>query len=131
MRSRRPEFLPFDKVRSTGGDNVAPVLSSPDNGTETVDGTTNFGATTTKGGGGFYWAVTTDAGTATVEQIVLGTGGNIIADKAGRVNVTAPGVVTVAAVTGLSSATAYELFFVHVDSGGNRSASSTVGFTTL
>lgn len=131
MRSRRPEYPAFDKVRSTGGDTVAPILSSPDNGTETADGTTNFGATTNKGGGGLYWAVTTDNGSATVAQIVLGSGGNIIAGKAGRVSIGDPGAILVAAVTGLTTATNYELFFVHVDERGNRSDSVTVGFLTL
>ena len=130
---RYPPPKAFDKRASmerTSGDNVLPVLSAPDNGTEAGDGTTNFGATTTKNNGGLYWAVTTDGGTATAEQVVLGAGGNIVAGKAGRQAVTGAGAVTVAAVTGLSALTAYELFFCHVDVHGNRSATSTVGFTT-
>lgn len=133
MPRARTYYTPFNLLAGatvTGGDSVLPVLSSAQNGTETSDGTTNFGATTTKSNGGFYWAVTADAGTATADEVVNGYGAAIIEGKAGRVAVTAAGAVTAAAVTGLSASTAYELFFVHVDANGNRSAAATVGFTT-
>ena len=143
----RPQHTPFNaKAKSSDrgmrsgpvvnikvGDNVIPVLTSPIDGDPTVDGTDNFGATTSKAGGRFYHAVTANAGSLTKEEVVsaVQTGASAIL-ASGSMAVTASGaLVNATAITGLTTATNYELFYVHVDVAGNMSAVVTVALLTL
>ena len=110
---------------------VAPTLSSPSMGSVTSAGGAPT-VTTNKASGTLYYAVLTNGGSATDAQIIAGSGGNIVAGKAGNQAVTATGVNTFAAVTGLLGSTDYEVVFLQVDaeSPANTSAQATAGFTT-
>lgn len=115
--------------RSARGDMTRPVLSSPSMASLTIEGGVPT-VTTNEGNGTLYYAVLTDGGSVTNAQIKAGAGGNIVAGKAGSVAVTSIGVKTFAAVTGLTSATAYEIVFLQTDLALNDSTQSTAGFTT-
>ena len=110
-------------------DVTAPTLSS-----QSMDTLTNEGGvptvTTDESSGKLYYAVLTDAGSASDAQIKAGTGGNIVEGKAGNKDITADGVNTFVAVTGLDAATAYEVVFLHTDAWGNDSDQVEAGFTT-
>lgn len=109
----------------------APTLSSPTSGSATSDGATNFGVTTNQGAGTLFWVVVTNGGSATTAQIKAGTGGNIVAGKAGTQIISSAGAKTIAAVTGLTSATTYQFKFLHTNGDGMDSAQSSVSLTTL
>ena len=113
------------------GDSTSPTLSSPQNGTETTDGATNFGVTTNEDNGTLYWAILTDGGSCTDAQLKAGSGGNIVAGKAGTQAISSTGAKTIASVTGLSDNVDYEIVFLHRDAVGNDSSQATVGLTTL
>lgn len=132
MRSRRPERAAFDRAPHTAGLPVAtPALTSPDDGTPTSDGTVGASVVTNQGSGRLYWAVVTDGGAATNAQIIAGTGGNIVAGAAGNQAVGSGGTQTIATITGLASATAYQIKFLHVNGDGTQSNQSSVNLTTL
>lgn len=111
-------------------DSTDPVLSSPS--MASVTATTGVPTVTTnEGNGTLYYAVLTSGGSATDAQIKAGTGGNIVAGKAGNQAVTTTGVQTFSAVTGLTAGTDYEVVFLQTDLAGNDSAQSQASFTTL
>lgn len=112
------------------GDFTAPTLSSPQDGTPTADGTTGPGVSTNEANGTLYWAVLTNGGSCTDAQLKAGSGGNIVAGKAGNQAVSGTGAQVTADITGLSASTDYELVWLHRDAAGNDSAQATVGLTT-
>lgn len=120
---------PFpSKPNSVGVVVAAPVLSSPNAGTPTADGTTNATVSSTVGNGTLYWAAVTDAGVATDAQIKAGSGGDIVV--AGNQSVSGTGTQTVASITGLTTATVYQIKFLQTSAGGADSAQSSVTLTT-
>lgn len=107
-----------------------PVLSDPTDGTPTSSGTNNATVTTDQGTGTLYRAVVTDGGACTTAQLKAGAGGNIVAGSAGSQVVGVDGVQTVASITGLSAATAYQIKFLHTNGFGFDSAQASVDLTT-
>lgn len=105
-----------------------PVLSSPNAGTPTSNGTTNATVSSTVGNGTLYWCVVTNGGSATNAQIIAGSGGNIVV--AGNQAVSVTGTQTVASITGLSSSTLYQIIFLQVSASGGTSSQSSVNLTT-
>ncbi len=88
--------------------------------------------TTDTGDGTLYYAVMTSGGSATDAQIIAGSGGNIVAGKAGSQAVTLTGVQTFPAVTGLTASTNYTLVMMQVASpAGRHSAQTIVNFATI
>lgn len=119
---------PFPTPNPSVGVVVAvPALTNPNAGTPTSSGTTNATVDTTVGDGTLYWAVVPDAGTATDAQIKNG-GGTVIVR--GQQSVSGTGTQTIAAITGLVTATSYEILFIQTNSIGSDSAQATVGLTT-
>lgn len=118
------------RVGSAPADVTAPTLSSATAGTPTTDGATSFGVTTNEGNGTLYWAVVTNGGSCTDAQLKAGSGGNIVAGKAGSQVVSGTGAQTVTSVTGLSSSTTYQIKFLHRDAAGNDSSQASVSLTT-
>ncbi len=108
---------------------TAPALTSPTDGTPTPTGATNATVDTDVGNGTLYWAVVTNAGSCTNAQLKAGTGGNIAA-QGGSQAVSGTGTQTVASITGLTTATAYQIKFLHTSAGGSDSAQASVDLTT-
>lgn len=137
MPRARTAYPAFDQAAASGpksaGDNVVPVLTSAIDGDPTADGTDNFGATTSKAGGRFYHAVTADGGSLTKAEVVSATqsGASAILASGSMVVGALGAIVNTTAITGLVTATNYELFYVHVDAVGNMSAVVTVALLTL
>jgi hypothetical protein len=117
------DVLPFS-------DTTPPTLSNPSDGTPTADGATGPSVDTNEGNGTLYWAVLTNGGSCTDAQLKAGSGGNIVAGRAGSQAVSGTGTQVTADITGLSSATDYEIVWLHRDAAGNDSAQATVGLTT-
>jgi len=114
-----------------GGGNAGPaLLTSPSAGTPTADGSTEASVVTNQGQGTLYWAVVTNGGSATAAQMKAGTGGNIVAGAAGNQTVGAAGTQTIATITGLASATLYQIKFLFTNSSGSNSAQASVNLTT-
>jgi len=111
------------------GDVTSPVISSPNAGTPTSTGTTDATVSTDEGNGTLYWAVVTNAGSATDAQIKAGSGGNIVA--AGSQAVIGTGTQTVASITGLAIGTLHQIKFLHADAAANDSAQASVNLTTV
>lgn len=108
-----------------------PILSSPNAGSPTVDGTVGANVTTNQQAGRLFWAVVTNAGSCTDAQLKAGSGGNIVAGKAGSQAVGNSGVQTIATITGLTTATTYQIKFLHSNVDSKDSAQSSVDLTTL
>ncbi len=118
-------------ARASGGAEIPVVLAAPNAGTPTADGSTGaFVVAQTITPGTLYWAVVTNGGSATDAQIIAGTGGNIVAGAVGNQAVTAAGKQTIATITGLASATTYQIKFLLVSIGGKNSAQVSVSLTT-
>jgi len=111
-------------------DITAPSLSNASDGTPTADGADDPSVDTNEGNGTLYWAVLTDGGSCTDAQLKAGSGGNIVAGKAGNQVVSGTGTQTTPDITGLSSSTNYEIVFLHRDASGNDSSQASVGLTT-
>ena len=126
----RPQLLFGTPLPLKGGGSAPelPVLSAPDAGTPAVDGTSNATVASTAGSGRLYWAVVTDGGAATNAQIIAGSGGNIVV--AGNQAITASGTQTVASISGLATATTYQILFLAVDGKGSQSNQSSVTLVT-
>jgi len=111
-------------------DITAPSLSNASDGTPTADGADDPSVDTNEGNGTLYWAVLTDGGSCTDAQLKAGSGGNIVAGKAGNQVVSGTGTQTTPDITGLSASTNYEIVFLHRDASGNDSSQASVGLTT-
>lgn len=111
---------------------AVPVLSNAADGTPTSDGATGSSVDTTVGNGTLYWAVLTNGGTATDQQIKEGTGSDVVgvAGSFGSQSVSGTGTQTIGDITGLASATDYEIAFLQTNSIGSDSAQASVGLTT-
>lgn len=150
-------LLRWNITKSMGGDTLEKrVFAAEVTGTYTVDvdvtapvlTAQTVGSLTTGGG---TPAVTTDEGNGTAYMVVVPNGDfdalsgaeRITRTKAGQQSsgaaalaaqnqaVTATGVQTFSAVTGLSSRTAYDCWFVHTDAAANDSTAVKADFTTL
>lgn len=132
-QARERGALTFGKGSASGGipRPGAPVLSSPDAGTPTADGTEGAAVTTDQGTGVLYSAVVTNGGTCTTAQIKAGTGGNIVVGTGASQVVGADGAQTIATITGLAGGTLYQIKFLHMNGDGKDSAQSSVNLTTL
>jgi hypothetical protein len=116
---------------SSAGDTTAPILSS-----QTVSSVTQTGGTpqvtTDEGNGTAYMVVVPNGDSPSVTQIKAGqnsSGGAALASQ--NQTVTATGVQTFSAVTGLTANTAYDCWFVHTDAATNNSTAVKADFTTL
>lgn len=128
-RRDRPDRLGFDSAGTAGKPaSYAPIISSPNAGTPTSSGTTNATVVSDQGSGRLYWAVVTNGGSATNAQIKAGTGGNIVV--AGNQQVNASGTQTVSSITGLTTATTYQILFLHVNPSSQDSNQASVSLTT-
>lgn len=109
---------------------VAPDLSSPTAHNVTQTAVTPR-VTTDTANGTLYMVLVPDADVPSVSQIKAGQqSSGAAAIAAANQAVSATGVQSFTAVTGLTSSTAYELYFVHTNSGAQDSTASTVGFST-
>lgn len=109
----------------------APALTSPSSGSATSDGCTGANVTTDQGTGRLYWAVVTNGGSCTDAQLKAGSGGNIVAGKAGNQVVGGSGVQTISNITGLTTATTYQIKYLHSNGDSKDSAQASVSLTTL
>lgn len=124
---------PFPTPNPSVGVVVAvPVLSNAADGTPTSDGATGSSVDTTVGNGTLYWAVLTNGGTATDQQVKEGSGGDVVgvAGSFGAQSVSGTGTQTIGDITGLASATDYEIVFLQTNSIGSDSAQATVALQT-
>ena len=110
-------------------DEVAPTLTDATAGTITTT-TVVPTVTTDESNGTLYYAVVTSGGSCTDAQLKAGGGGDIIAGKVGNQAVTATGVQTFDAVTGLTAETDYDIKFLHRNSNARDSAQASVSFET-
>lgn len=117
-------------ARSAPLDTTSPTLSSPNAGTPTSDGSTGASVSTNEGNGTLYWAVVTDGGSCTDAQLKAGSGGNIVSGKSGNQAVSGTGTQTIPNITGLTSATAYDIKFLQRDVAGNDSSQASADLTT-
>lgn len=117
-------------LRKPLADAIAPTLSNASDGTPTADGADDPSVDTNEGNGTLYWAVLTNGGSCTDAQLKAGSGGNIVAGKAGNQAVSGTGTQITSDITGLSPSTDYEIVFLHRDAAGNDSSQATVGLTT-
>lgn len=134
MRARRGrvrEALPFGAApsRSTGA--RAPGLYDPSVGTPAAAAFNAAHVSTSSDRGTLYWAVVTNGGACTDAQLIAGSGGNIVAGKAGNQAITASGVQTLANITSLSAATTYQIKFLVVTNTGLSSGQASASGTTL
>lgn len=111
---------------------VAPVLSSPSAGTPTSTGSTGQAVTTDQGSGTLYWGVVTNSGAATNAQLKAGTGGNLVgtAGNHGSLTVNASGAQAPGTITGLTTATTYQILYLHTNPMSQDSAQASVSLTT-
>ena len=110
----------------------APILSSPNAGTPTTDGSTGQSVVTDQGSGTLYWGVVTNGGTATDAQLKAGTGGNLVgtAGNRGSLTVNASGTQSPGTITGLTTATTYQILYLHTNALSKDSAQVSVSLTT-
>ena len=73
----------------------------------------------------------TNGGACTDAELKAGAGGNIVAGKAANQVVGASGVQTIANITGLASATTYQIKYLHSNGDSKDSAQASVSLTTL
>lgn len=132
----RPVVAPFDIGAKMGALSqqpvLPPVLSSPNAGTPTSTGSTGQAVTTDQGSGTLYWGVVTNAGSATNAQLKAGTGGNLVgtAGNHGALTVNAKGVQSPGTITGLTTATTYQILYLHTNPQSQDSAQASVSLTT-
>lgn len=120
----------FTRMRSGG--EAQPFLSTPLTGTPTTDGATTPSVVVTNAAlGTLYWAVVTNGGAATNAQIIAGSGGNIVAGVAGNQAITVGGKQTIVTITGLTTATTYQILYLQVTPGGLQSNQASVTLTTI
>lgn len=113
----------------SGGGVTLPHLISPSAGTIGATDLTNATIVTDLAHGTMYAAIVTNGGSATNAQIIAGTGGNIVATAVANQAVTALNTQTIASIPGLTTATTYQLKFLHVIPGG-ESLQASVSFVT-
>lgn len=134
VRSREPRAVGglFGAGGASGGQaSTVPALTAPNAGTPTSSGTTNATVVANVGSGRLYVGVVTNGGTATNAQIIAGTGGNLVGGaSSSNQQINATGTQTVASITGLASATAYQILFLAVAGNGAVSNQSSVNLTT-
>lgn len=128
MSRDRPSRPSLNGASNAANSSPAPVLSSPNAGTPSSSGTANATVSSTQGSGRLYWAVVTNGGSATNAQIRAGTGGNIVV--AGNQAVNASGTQTVVSITGLTTATTYQILFLHTNPSSQDSNQASVSLTT-
>lgn len=115
---------------SGGADTLAPILSGQTVGNITSDGGVPA-VTTDENNGRVYMVVVANGDAPSVAQIKAGQqSSGAAANAAENKNVGSPGVQTFTAVTGLSAATAYDVWFVHMDMAFNNSTAVKADFTT-
>jgi len=119
----------FGYQTTGGGGSLSVVLTSPDDGTPTSSGTSNALVTSSVGSGILYRGCVSNGGSCTNAQLIAGTGGNLVAASCGNQAITASGVQTITSITGLDSATTYQIKFLAY-SGGFYSLQSSVDLTT-
>lgn len=110
----------------------APILSAPNAGTPTSTGSTGQAVTTNQGSGRIYWGVVTNAGSATNAQLKAGAGGNLVgtATNFGNFQVNASGAQAPGTITGLTTATTYQILYLHTNPQSQDSAQASVSLTT-
>lgn len=110
----------------------APILSAPSAGTPTSTGSTGQAVTTDQGSGRIYWGVVTNGGSATNAQLKAGAGGNLVgtATNFGNFQVNAKGVQAPGTITGLTTATTYQILYLHTNPQSLDSAQASVSLTT-
>lgn len=120
----------FRLFLESGVDTTPPTLTNP--AATNISGTTVTPACDTdEANGTMYMVVVPDSDIPSVQQIKDGqqsSGAAAIAADSDIISAT--GTHTFAEVTGLTSLTNYEIYFVHTDAASNDSLASTVGFTT-
>lgn len=114
----------------SGGAADIPILSTPTDGTPTSTGATSATVDSTAGSGRLYVGVVTDGGSATNQQIIDGTGGNLVAAASTNQVVNASGTQTVATISGLTASTQYQIIYLHVGGNNQVSNQSSVGLLT-
>lgn len=115
----------------SGSSDRLAVLSSASIGTPAAASFLAPSVVTDLGEGILYWALVTNGGSATNDQILNGSGGNIVAGKAGSVNVTAAGTITLSNITGLGAATTYQILYMQLNTTGNLTAQTSATGATL
>lgn len=118
-------------VREIPADTTPPTLSAQTVGSITTSGGTPA-VTTNEANGTAYMVVVPNNDTPSVTQIKAGqqsSGAAAIANQ--NKSVTTTGVQTFSAVTGLTSNTAYDVWFVHTDAALNNSTAVKADFSTL
>lgn len=118
-------------VREVPPDVTAPVLTSQTVGSLTTVGGTPA-VTTDEGNGTLHMVVVPNLDSPSVAQIKAGqnSSGGAALDYQGALIFSA-GVMTFLGITGLTSNTAYDCWFVHTDAVGNNSTAVKADFTTL
>jgi hypothetical protein len=113
----------------------APDVTAPSLSAQTVDSVDSDGGvpkvTTNEADGTAYVVVVPNGDSPSVTQIKNGqnsSGGAALASS--NTSVSATGVITFSAVSGLTSNTAYDAWFVHRDAAGNDSSAVKADFTT-
>lgn len=127
VSSRRDGVVTYSATQSFA---FAPILSAASTGIPTSDGFP-VAVTSDEGNGTLYWAIVTNGGSCTDAQLKAGSGGNIVAGKAGNQAVSASGAQTVAAITGLSAGTTYQIVFLQTPSAGPDSSQVSASGTVL
>lgn len=136
MSRNKPPRVEFDVARTAGiagqAAVAAPILSSPNAGTPTSGGSTGQAVTTDQGSGRIYWGVVTNAGSATNAQLKAGAGGNLVgtATNFGNFQVNAKGAQAPGTITGLTTATTYQILYLHTNPQSLDSAQASVSLTT-
>ena len=115
----------------SGSSNRLAVLSSASIGTSAASSFLAPSVVTDLGEGILYWALVTNGGSATNDQILNGSGGNIVAGKAGSVNVTAAGIITLGNITGLGATTTYQILYMQLNATGNLTGQTSASGATL
>mgnify|MGYP002639601017 CR=1 FL=1 len=112
-------------------DDTSPVLTGVSAGTITQTSVTPT-CSTNENTGTMYVVRVPDGDSPSVTQIIAGQqSSGAAALDSDFDTISATGVHTFAAMTGITGNTAGELFFAHVDAASNESSAISVGFTTL
>ena len=125
--SRARAFVGAGSVSNIG---PFPVLSALNPGTIGATSLTNATVLTDTFGGTLYMVVVTNGGSATAAQIIAGAGGNIVAGAAANAVVVSGALQTIASITGLTTATTYQLLALQVSGAGLQSSQVSKTFTT-